>query len=93
MRIEQQDDAKKGRFIIYEDDQKAGEITYTWARDTKFIIDHTEVNKAFSGKGLAKKLVLSAADFARKNEIKIVPLCPYAKHVFEKEKELQDLVV
>ncbi len=60
-------------------------------RDSKFIIDHTEVNEAFGGKGYGKQLVMKAVEFARKQEIKIIPLCPFAVRVFAKDPDIQDV--
>jgi len=90
--IEREDNGKKGRFIIYENDEFAGEMTYTWAGKTKFIIDHTGVEEKFSGKGLAKQLVTEGVEYARQNEVKIIPLCPYAKRRFEKDKNIRDVL-
>jgi predicted GNAT family acetyltransferase len=56
------------------------------------IIDHTDVSDALRGKGAGKQLVSAAVDYARKNNIKILPLCPFAKSVFEKVKEFQDVL-
>ena len=53
-KIEREDNGKKGRFVIYENDEFAGEMTFTWAGKNKFIIDHTGVEEAFGGKGLEK---------------------------------------
>jgi hypothetical protein len=91
IRIEQKDNGKKGRFILYEKDKKAGEMTYVWVDDYKIIIDHTEVDPAYGGKGYGKELVLKAVDFARKQDIKIIPLCPFAKKVFDKDPDIQDV--
>ncbi|MBS1758810.1 MAG: N-acetyltransferase [Bacteroidetes bacterium] len=91
MDIKQEDDGKKGRFVIYDSEVYAGEMTYVWAGDAKFIIDHTAVEQSFNGKGLGKMLVMEAIKFARKNNFKILPLCPYAKSVFEKNPELNDV--
>lgn len=91
--IKQEDDGKKGRFIILENNEIAGEMTYTWAGKEKFIIDHTNVDEKFSGKGFAKKLVLAGIDHARKNNLKIIPLCPYVKRVFDKDKNLGDVLL
>jgi len=77
--IKQEDNGKKGRFVIYEDDKYAGEMTYVWTGDAAIIIDHTGVEEGFSGKGYAKQLVNKGIDFARNKGIKILPLCPYAK--------------
>ena len=67
-------------------------MTYTWAGDSKFIIDHTEVSPDFNGKGVGKKLVIAAVEYARANNLKIIPLCPFAKSVFDKVEEIRDVL-
>ena len=91
-RIEREDTGKKGRFAIYVDDEFAGEMTYTWAGDTKFIIDHTAVEEKFANRGLGKQLVLKSVDFARTEGLKILPLCTYAKRVFDRDSSLKDVL-
>ncbi len=90
-KIDQEDNGKKGRFVIYENNELAAEMTYTWAGTSKFIIDHTEVDEAFGGKGFGKHLVMKAVDFAREKNVKILPLCPFAKAVFDKIEEIQEV--
>lgn len=92
MKVERINDANKGFFRAVEDEHQAGLMTYTWAGTDKFIIDHTEVNPDFSGKGVGKMMVMDAVDFARANNIKIIPLCPFAKSVFDKEPEIRDVL-
>ncbi len=92
VRIEKEDNGKKGRFVIYENDLYAGEMTFTWAGEERFIIDHTGIDEAFGGKGLAKKLFLYAIEFARTESLKIIPLCPYVKAQFAKSKEFDDVL-
>lgn len=91
-KIEREDNGKKGRFIISENDEFAGEMTFTWAGEDKFIIDHTGVEEKFGGKGFAKQLVMAGVDYARKNDVKIIPLCPYAKSQFDKDKSIRDVL-
>lgn len=92
MKIERQDDGKKGAFAAMENDVQAGLMTFTWAGTDKFIIDHTEVNSDFSGQGVGKKMVMDAVAFAREKNLKIIPLCPFAKSVFDKEAEIRDVL-
>ena len=92
MTIEQINDGRKGYFEALEDGKQAGKMTYTWAGDTKFIIDHTEVNEAFNGKGVGKKMVMAAVEYAREKNVKILPLCPFAKSVFDKTPEIHDVL-
>lgn len=90
--IKQEDDGKKGRFVISENNEMAGEMTYTWVGKDKFIIDHTSVDDKFGGKGFAKILVQAGVDYARKNEVKIIPLCPYAKRRFDQDESIRDVL-
>mgnify|MGYP006170533337 CR=1 FL=1 len=48
---------------------------------------------AFKGKGMGEKLVIAGAEYARKENLKILPLCPFAKNIFSKNKEIQDVRV
>ncbi|GGW73809.1 hypothetical protein DFQ11_1096 [Winogradskyella epiphytica] len=91
-KIEREDNGKKGRFIIYNDGEFAGEMTFVWSGKDKFIIDHTGVEDKFGGKGLAKELVMAGVDYARKNDLKIIPLCPYAKSRFERDQSINDVL-
>lgn len=92
MEIKRTDDGKKGEFTAFVDGNKAGLIAYVWAGEEKFIIEHTEVGADFGGQGVGKKLVLAAVEFARENQLKIIPLCPYAKSVFDKNDDLKDVL-
>nr|WP_294780691.1 GNAT family N-acetyltransferase [uncultured Flavobacterium sp.] len=92
MEIQHTNDTKRGAFDAIEDGKEAGKMTYSWAGEDKFIIDHTEVSPDFSGKGVGKKLVLAAVDYARANNVKIIPLCPFAKSVFDKVEEIRDVL-
>ena len=91
--VKQNNDEKHGMFEAFIDGRRAGMMTYTWAGEERFIIDHTEVEEAYNGKGVGKEMLLAAVDFARKNGKKIIPLCPFAKASFQKSPELQDVLV
>ena len=92
MERQQINNETRGEFVAFIDDAKAGLMTYTWAGTDKFIIDHTEVDSAFGGKGVGKELVLAAVKFARENNLKIIPLCPFAAATFKKNADLQDVM-
>lgn len=92
IRIEREDKGRKGRFVIYVNDAFAGEMTYVWAGTSKFVIDHTGVEENFSGRGLGRQLAMQAVEYARSNAVKILPLCPFAKRIFDKEEGIQDVL-
>jgi len=93
MEIEQFNRESKGFFKASEDGKEAGRMTYSWAGEDRFIIDHTEVNPEFSGRGVGQKLVESALNYARENHVKIIPLCPFAKAQFDRHPDWHDVLV
>jgi len=92
MKIEKHDDGKKGYFELLDDKKQLGKMTFTWAGPKKFIIDHTEVDPGYKGEGLGRKLVKAGVDFAKENKLKIIPLCPFAKKIIEKNEEFQEVL-
>jgi predicted GNAT family acetyltransferase len=50
------------------------------------------VHPGNNGKGFGKKMVVKAVEFAREKGIKIIPLCPFAKSVFDKTPEFNDVL-
>lgn len=92
MEIQHKDDGKKGAFFVKPENEILAEMTYVWAGTDRIIIDHTEVSETLKGKGIGKQMVAKAAAFAREKAIKIIPLCPFAKSVFNKVKEFNDVL-
>ncbi|MCC5936961.1 MAG: N-acetyltransferase [Lunatimonas sp.] len=92
MDIQHQEKNSKGSFFIEQDQQVVGEMTYSRAGEKLIIIDHTEVGDVLRGTGAGKKLVLAAVSWARENDLQIMPLCPFAKSVFERNPELGDVL-
>ncbi len=56
--VKQNNDEKHGSFEAFIDGRRAGMMTYTWAGEERFIIDHTEVEEAYNGKGVGKEMLL-----------------------------------
>jgi len=92
MEIKQKESGSKGSFYIGADKQPLAEMTYSKAGNSLIIIDHTEVSDALRGKGAGKQLVAKAVAYARANNVKIIPLCPFAKSVFDKVTEYSDVI-
>ncbi|MBL7853334.1 MAG: N-acetyltransferase [Cyclobacteriaceae bacterium] len=91
MEIQREEHGSKGAFFISAQGKRLAEMTYSKAGDTRLIIDHTKVSDALKGKGAGKQLVTAAVNFARQQKIKILPLCPFARAVFEKTPEFADV--
>lgn len=83
---------KNGAFYIEINGKQEAMMTFVFAGEDKIIIDHTEVNPGNEGKGFGKMMVAKAVKFAREKGIKIIPLCPFAKSVFDKTPEFKDVL-
>jgi predicted GNAT family acetyltransferase len=81
----------KGMFYVGQDGAIAAEMVYSMSGN-KMIIEHTEVDDSLSGKGVGKQLVFTAVEYARTHDLKIVPLCPFAKSVLDKVEEWHDVL-
>lgn len=86
-------DIKTGtnQFFIGNDEKNSeGHIEYTI--DKKILtIWHTVVGDSLKGQGAGSALVAYAVDYARKNELKIKPVCTYALSQFEKKLDYADV--
>ena len=85
MLIQQKQEGSKGSFYVEENEVILAAMTYSMAGDSLMIIDHTEVPDVLRGKNVGYQLVHTAVEYARTNHIKILPLCPFAKSVFDKK--------
>ena len=62
-------------------------MTYSLAGDDTIIIDHTDVDAALRGTGAGQALVAAAVAWARDSARRILPLCPFARSVFDRTPE------
>ncbi|MBL8000041.1 MAG: N-acetyltransferase [Candidatus Kapabacteria bacterium] len=90
-------DGHKGAFCITTTDAPDGkrlaEMTYVTAGESTIIIDHTEVDGSLKGKGIGRQLLNAAVEHVRVNNLRILPLCPFAKSVFDKDPSIRDVLV
>ena len=92
MDIKLEQGESKGAFYVEENGTRQAEMSFTKAGESRIIINHTEVSDSLRGTGAGVKLVAAAVEFARKNNIKIIPLCPFAKSVFDRKAEYHDVL-
>jgi predicted GNAT family acetyltransferase len=90
-RIEHETLGAKGAFFIRQDGKRLGALTYSRSPSVT-ILDHTEVSDALRGTGAGRRLVAEAVRWARAEGIKLLPLCPFAKSVFDKTPEYADVL-
>ena len=92
MEIRHEEEKKKGAFYIDDGTGRVAELLYFHSAPSRMTIYHTEAHPKLQGKGVARELVEAAVKYAREHELKIVPQCPYAKHVIDKTPEFRDVL-
>ena len=90
--IEHEQQGHRGAFFVERDGRRLAQLSYTVA-GTRVILDHTEVDDALRGAGTGRKLVAAAVDWAREEDVQLLPLCPFARSVFDKTPEFGDVLV
>lgn len=76
------------KFIAFDDNSKVmGELTFSPTNEKLWTIDYTHVNEEFRGQSVGSYLLDYVVEAARSKGVKIRPLCPFAKHGFQKNAE------
>ena len=91
MIIKQTEEGSNGVFYVEENGNTLAEMTYR-REGNSMIIDHTEVDESLRGKNVGYQLVENGVEFARSENLKIVPLCHFAKSVIEKTEKFHDIL-
>ena len=82
----------KGMFFVGQDGAILAELVYNKPTEDRMIIEHTEVDDSLGHKGVGLQLVTTAIDYARTHKLKITPLCSFARSVFKKHPEYNDVL-
>jgi uncharacterized protein len=75
-----------GEIHLFSGGTKAGEMAVA-VGPGKLTVYHTEVYPEFEGRGFAKQLLDRLVSYAKENDLKIVPLCPYVNAQFRRHPE------
>ena len=89
--IEHEEKGHRGAFFLMRDGKRLAQMTYTVA-GSRIIIDHTEVDDVLRGTGTGRQLVAAAVEWARGAERRLLPLCPFARSVFDRVPEYRDVL-
>jgi len=84
------DNAAEQRF---ERDTGHGPAVLAYRRDgDRLFLTHTEVPEAAEGEGIGGALVRAAFDHARREGLRVVPLCPFVAAWLERHPDQGDIV-
>jgi len=89
--IEHERSDYRGAFVWVQDGKRLAEMTYSVA-GSRVIIDHTQVDELLRGKNAGAQLVRAAVEWARAENVKLLPLCPFARSVFDKTSAYADVL-
>ncbi len=78
------------RFVIYLEGNEVY-VEYTMTEE-KINLYHTYTHPALRGKGLAAQVVRAAFEFAKENNLKVIPTCSYVQSFIAKNDEYKKLV-
>jgi len=87
--IEHSETARRGAFRIGD----FAKMTYRRPRPDVMTVDHTVVDEAHRGQGLARALYRAMIDFARARGRRVEPKCPFVAAMFEHHSGHADLLV
>jgi uncharacterized protein len=79
-------DQQRGVFAIDENGERLAEMGIG-INGKNLIVYHTQVSDKLQGQGIAGKLLSKMTAYARKNDLKVVPLCPYVLAQFKRHPE------
>jgi predicted GNAT family acetyltransferase len=81
-----------GAFYVEADGERLAHMSYARGAPGHVVIEHTEVSERLRGRGVARRLVDAAVDWARATGTKLSATCSYAKGVLEKDPSLRDVI-
>jgi len=84
------DNTEDHRYELWLDGTLAGFIEYT-PRRRVVVLDHTEIDPAFEGRGLGSQLIAAAIEDIRSRGLRLFPACPFVKSYLERHPEDRDV--
>lgn len=91
MEIVHKNGESDGIFLAQDNGKIVGEMTYIWSGDNNFVINHTAVSGPYQDRGIGLKMVATAVQYARDNNLTITPVCSFARGVFNSTPEYNDI--
>ncbi len=90
--VEREDSPGHGRYVIRLPGDLEAEMTYRKIGADVIAIDHTYTPPEFRGRNIAAMLMERTVADARRDGIRIRPVCSYAVVQFRRHKEWEDLL-
>lgn len=79
-------------FVLQVDGERLGSLDFARPEPGVLRIDYVEVAPELRGSGLGRRLVEAAVEWAREENMKIVPICGYARAVITRDPAMSKLL-
>lgn len=86
------EDPHGGVFFIERAGVRVGEMSYQRNGGSQVTIDHTFVDPALRGQGVARQLLDAAVAWARATGTRLAATCSYVTVQFARDRSLQDVI-
>ncbi len=83
---------KDGLRFFIETKAEDAELTYSFVEEKTMDFDYTFVPESSRGKGMADQLVKTGLDFAKSNNMKVIPSCPVVENYARRHPEYKDII-
>ncbi|HYE84860.1 MAG TPA: GNAT family N-acetyltransferase [Vicinamibacterales bacterium] len=75
-------------FVLRINGERLGFLEFTRPDTGVMRIEYVEVDPQLRGTGLGRQLVEKAVAFAREHELRVIPICSYARAVIQRDSSL-----
>lgn len=79
-------------FVLRIDGERHGFLEFTRPEVGLLRIEYVEVSPELRGTGLGRQLVEKAVDFAKDSQLRVVPICSYARAVITRDPVLSAML-
>ena len=83
----------KSFYVGESEDKPLAELVFEYSGEGIINIEHTNVSEVLRGQNVGRQLLQKLVEWARTENKKIVPHCPFAKAEMIKNKEYADVLV
>ena|SRR6187431_670211 len=76
------------QFVMRIDGEKSGFLEFTRPEVGVMRIEYVEVSPELRGSGFGRQLVQKAVAFATESQLRVIPICSYARAVIQRDPAL-----
>lgn len=81
----------RGRFTGWVGKDRAAVVAFSRLKPDLLLVEHVQTFPGYQGQGNGERMVRHVAEWARENDHKLMPLCPFARSIFERDPSIGDV--